>query len=86
MPFQSDKAIKTKRPDKGVKDKKRRTFLRINICLLPPKETPSSLKLQKNSPNIKKLEIETERMWNMNTTIVAIVKDVLSQERKRCLT
>lgn len=68
---QTDRSIKANKPDIIIKDKKRRTCQLIDVAI--PSDYNVTEKEAEKYLKYKDLQIETERMWNMKTTIVPIV-------------
>uniref|UniRef100_A0A8D8ZI32 Uncharacterized protein n=1 Tax=Cacopsylla melanoneura TaxID=428564 RepID=A0A8D8ZI32_9HEMI len=68
---QTDRAIKANKPDIIIKDKKQKKCLLIDVAV--PSDYNITQKEAEKSLKYKDLQIETQRLWNMKTTVVPVV-------------
>ena len=82
MPITTDKQINANRPDIVVKDHKKK------ICYLLDISTPSDRNIANKEieklSKYKDLEIEINRMWNMETIVIPVIIGNLGVIRKTC--
>ena len=81
MPIQTDRKIKGNRPDIIVKDKNQRTCQLIEISV--PTERNTSIKTTEKLSKYEDLEIEIEKMWDMNTMTIPIIIGALGLSGKK---
>ncbi|XP_066912726.1 uncharacterized protein [Clytia hemisphaerica] len=79
FPINTDRTIKANRPDIVVKDRKKRTCLLIDMSV--PSDRNVSVKMLDKLSKYKDLEIETQKMWNLKTTVVPEIVGALGLVR-----
>jgi len=82
MPIQTDREIMANRPDIIIKDQKENKCWLIDISI--PSERNVAVKEVEKLSKYKDLEIEIQRMWGMQTSVIPVIIGDLGKIRKTC--
>ena len=76
----TNRLVKANRPDIIVKDHKKKTCLLIDMTV--PSDRNTSLKEYEKISKCKDLEIEIQKMWHLNATIIPVVIGAIGMIKK----
>ena len=80
MPVHTDQEVKANRPDTVVKRKDEKSCLLIDVSI--PADKNTSVKVVEKLSKYTHLEIEVQRMWGMQTTMVPVATGALGIIKK----